>query len=71
MTKNETTYDVVNNLLMEYATMVCAVAETPSTTLAVHKTKFQTVLHLRDAYRSAILDMIEKKVVRAVGVSSN
>jgi CRP-like cAMP-binding protein len=71
MTKNETMYDVVNNLLIEYATMVCAVAETPSTTLAVHKTKFQTVLHLRDAYRSAIMDMIEKKMVKTVQASQN
>jgi CRP-like cAMP-binding protein len=71
MNKNETTYDKVNYLLMEYATMVCAVAETPSTTLAVHKTKFQTVLHLRDAYRSAIMDMIEKKMVKAFENSSN
>lgn len=71
MKRSETTYDTVNNLLLEYATLVCAVAEIPSNDRQIHRAKRDAILNLRDATRAIILDMVEKKVVNAVKVSSN
>ena len=71
MMKSETTYDKVNNLLLEYATLVVCVAEVPSNDLEIHRAKRNAVMELRDATRSIIMEMIEQKVGRACKGSVN
>lgn len=62
MTKNETTYDFLNNVLTEYATLVVGVAEIPSKNLEIHRAKFKAVIDLKDATRSVILEMMENRM---------
>ena len=71
MTKNETLYDEIGCILMEYATLVCAIAETPSTNAKIHKIKLDSVLNLRDATQSLIMKKFGEKVEKNLSVSSN
>lgn len=62
MNKNMTMYDEIGEILLEYGVLVCGVAEIPSTNQKIHQEKIRTVLDLKDAARSVMIEMIEKKI---------
>ena len=71
MTRNHTVRDEIASIMMEYATLVCAVAETPSTSKTVHKIKFDTVLELKEAATTLIMKKLNEQKNSAVCGSSN
>lgn len=63
MTKTKTMYDEVGDVLMEFAVLVVGVAEIPSMDLETHRAKFKAVMDLKEAARSVMIGLIEKKIV--------
>ena len=71
MIRNHTVRDEIASIMMEYATLVCAVAETPSSSQTIHKAKFDTVLELKEAATSLIMKKLNEQKNSAVCGSSN
>jgi hypothetical protein len=71
MIRNHTIRDEIASIMMEYATLVCAVAETPSTNHSVHKIKFATILELKESATSLIMKKLNEQKSSAVCGSSN
>lgn len=71
MIRSQTMYDEVDQILMEYATLVCAVAEIPGKNLEIHRAKYKAVMDLKTAARSVMMDLIEKKIATHKQVSIN
>lgn len=71
MNKNTTMYDEIGEILLEYGTLVCAVAEIPNTNQKIHQDKLKTVLGLKDAARTIMMGLIEKKIENHKKISLN
>lgn len=71
MKRNQTMYDEVGDILMEFAVLVSGIAEISTNDMLVHKAKVKAVLDLKDATRSVIMSKVVKKIDNHASCANN